>query len=710
MSASYLKVIALGNGELVRMGKADASALPESQQLTEASLDTWQNQTIVWPEDMYGLVRLLEVNPWHNSCCRLKAQDVTCQGWKLQKADGSTDNPPEELMSFLDNCNPELSLGEVLERCWIDWEATGNFYLEVARQKGGNKFPAALYNAPAHTIRRTKDFRFLQMRGGLLRYFVPFGSPDRERMKLNEVINIINYTPRSTYYGLPDILSALGAITGHVKQRDSNIKYYDNSMMAEFIIMVEGGTLDDEGEKKIQETLKQMKGANQAHKTLLLHIGDKEAKIHIEKLTPELNYTQQRLFRLDNRDEVIQAHRVPPKLIGVEGSERALSSNQAVQLDIYFQSVITPRQKVLGRRLTETIIRRGFGIKDWNLVFSAKVLEDAKQNAEVDQIYLDRGVLLPNEVRAIRFPGKDPLDTGDIPYPFIKNPAQPPFEVTKVRKADSSDLPTVAIEKDLLEAIRPLLRGFADEAAEYLKGWGGTIKRFSKRSLRSIFRKADPEKIILDQMMVHLQQQWAAVSVPLAEVVYEAKVKAGEQAVAVQYERLGIQKEFKLTNQKLLDYYRNEAAQDITGIGENAMARVRAALVTASENGEVVVGQVSARVQSVLEDIPTSRAELIAEQEVTNAYSYLQHESRVRLGIKSKQWVSQADDQVRPDHQIMNGKTVGVNMYFILPDGSMGLYPRDRSLSAKESIRCRCDLRDIVDDGWNIPPDPWGGE
>lgn len=685
-------------GEIIPIGKAVGSEFPESQQLNEAAQAVWGSQAIPWPEDLCKLARLLELNPWHNACCRVKAQDITSQGWRIEDEKGKTEGAPKELLDFFNQCNPKLSLAQVLKRCWIDFEATGNFTLEVARQRGGKKLPAALYHAPAHTIKKVKGGKYVQKRGADIRYFLEFGAVDQQTKGLNELITHQNYTPRSSFYGLPDVIAAVGAITGHVKQRDANIKYYENSMMAEFAIIIEGGSLDEDVEKVIRETLQDMRGSNQAHKTLVLSAGGDNVKIKIEKLTPELNYTQQRLYRLDNRDEVIQAHRVPPKLIGVEDRVGGLAQSQGVQLEIYYENVVVPNQKDLGHLLTNTIIQQGFGMDGWKIVFTAKALEDKKVNADVDKIYLDGGVLKPNEVREIRFTGLPPLPEEDKPA------------VSKILKADGTDLQTRDIEAALLAKIRPHLETFRDNAAGYLANWDGTIKRFSKGWLRGIFRKADPEKIILDQMMQYLEGQWAAVAVPLAEAVYEAKVAGGERAVAVQYAKLGISKDFKLTNAKLMEYYQNEAAADIKGVGENAMARIRAALVTSSENGEVVVGQLSERVKAVLDDIPASRAELIAEQEVTNAYSYLQHESRVRLGIKSKQWITQGDDLVRPHHQAMSGRIVGVSMYFVLPDGSMGLYPRDRSLSAAESIRCRCDVREIADTGWDIPADPWGGD
>lgn len=720
-----LRVLSLPAGQIVKLGKAadETKKLPESQMLTEASLGIWENQTIPWPEDFAELSRLLEVNPWHNACCRIKAQDVTSQGWKLVNAKEESEDAPQELLDFFNYCNPEQTLGEVLNDCWVDYEAVGNFDLEVARQQGGKKYPAALYHIPTHTVRKLKDGRYLQMRGGLLRYFNAFGEvgekvqdpqwkgQNQSLKDLHEIISLKNYIPRSSYYGLPDCISALGAITGHIKQRDANIKYFENGMMAEFIITVSGGTLDEDTEKHLADVLQEMKGSSQAHKTLILHIGDKEAQIKIEKLTPELNYTQQRLYRLDNRDEVIQAHRVPPKLVGIEDSKGGLHANQNTQLDIYFENIVTPRQKILSRLLTNTLIRRGFGIEDWSIVFTAKVLEDQKEVSDVDCAYLDRGVLTPNEVRSLRFPGKEALKGGDTPLTAQKQTSFQPAEgdLKALNKA-AADLPTRDIETELFDAMHPYLTSFANKAADKILAWDGSM--FKSASKRGWFKKTDasPDRVILSEIMSYLDGQWAEISTPLAEVVYAAKVKGGERAVRTQYDRLNIKKEFNLTNPRLLQYYRTEAAQDIKGIGETTLTQVRAALVTSAENGEVVRGQLSERIQGVLDGISTTRAQLIAEQEVTNAYSYLQHESRVRLGVQAKQWETVGDEHVRPDHQAMAGVTVGVNQFFTLPDGSVGLYPRARTLSSKEAVRCRCDILDVVDSGWDIPTDPWSGD
>ena len=56
-------------------------------------------------------------------------------------------------------------------------------------------------------------------------------------------------------------------------------------------------------------------------------------------------------------------------------------------------------------------------------------------------------------------------------------------------------------------------------------------------------------------------------------------------------------------------------------------------------------------------------------------------------------WDSSGDSRVRPDHRIMDGKTVeGMDTPYTLPGGARMLYPGDTSLGApaSQTVACRC--------------------
>jgi hypothetical protein len=93
-----------------------------------------------------------------------------------------------------------------------------------------------------------------------------------------------------------------------------------------------------------------------------------------------------------------------------------LASEQIVE---YKNSIVEPGQEKVATRLS-LLIERGFGAVGLAFKFDPYDTEDRVANANVDNIYLNGGVLTPNEVRESRFPGREPLEGGDQ----VNRPAQ----------------------------------------------------------------------------------------------------------------------------------------------------------------------------------------------------------------------------------------------------------------------------------------------
>jgi hypothetical protein len=128
-----------------------------------------------------------------------------------------------------------------------------------------------------------------------------------------------------------------------------------------------------------------------------------------------------RLLRQDTRDEILQAHGVPPLKVGIVQTGKLGGNSASEEMQEYANSIVEPgREKVTAR--LNSVIELGFGTAECTFEFGPYSTEDEKRNAEVDSTYLDRNVLTPNEVRAKRFPDLPPLPGGDEP---IAGAAQP---------------------------------------------------------------------------------------------------------------------------------------------------------------------------------------------------------------------------------------------------------------------------------------------
>jgi PBSX family phage portal protein len=444
-----------------------------SQRLKDDFDDTdYEELDIIMPPyDLPVLAHFLEVNVEHYRCVKQKAIDTISGGHKINMRDsdknsGTTnfnlDNLSAEqrqqynqLKTFFDSPNEEMTMFELLEAFLTDYDGLGVAYLEVTRgmptirpsASGGAEVVwgdiQKLYHIPARTMRiRKHGDGYVQKRGVRKRFFKKFGDPrliDAENGKeltaadlaspgftlnrlANEVIYLYQYHPSSDYYGIPDFVPAIGAIVANLNVRDYNISYFDNSAVPLFAVVLEGAEWDDDSRTMIEDFFqKEVKGTNNGHKTLILEIppGKKDeqpAKIQLMPLQPQVKDGYFTNFRRDNRDEIIRAHNMPPFRIGIIEVANIGSGTGTAQLLNYQQSVILPRQKKIEYRINKLLIQNpaGFGFKDWEWSLVPVDISEKERMALVHERYGKLGAMTINEIR--RDLGLPAVEGGDVAF------------------------------------------------------------------------------------------------------------------------------------------------------------------------------------------------------------------------------------------------------------------------------------------------------
>ena len=119
------------------------------------------------------------------------------------------------------------------------------------------------------TVRAHKDgLRFCQIRDQKVVWFKRYGldgDVDRKdggwsksrlsaELRGNELIVVRNYTPRSSYYGLPDHIPALAAMAGWRAQAEFNVRFFDNNAVPTYVVVVEGADITPELERRSWST------------------------------------------------------------------------------------------------------------------------------------------------------------------------------------------------------------------------------------------------------------------------------------------------------------------------------------------------------------------------------------------------------------------------------------------------------------------------
>jgi PBSX family phage portal protein len=422
------------------VGEENNSGVDAAGRSTQLLEDTWDYDKTGAKEPPYSLEALayfLEISTWHYRACKAKAVSTAGLGYEFVVPEG-IENPSEEnkrkLKEFFDCPNPEQTWGEILENVLTDFEALGNGYFEIVRNRFGSGAPKEIYHIPAVTMRVRKDKKgFIQQRNGKMVYFRNFGrdplapgsfdprDKDKQRKRLlNEVLHLKNYHPRSSYYGLPDFLPALRALVGDKKAGDFNIQFFENNAVPQYAIIVKGGELAKGTRKRIEEYFREhIKG--QAHKTLILEVVQDEGEridVEIKPLSVDIKDASFRMFRSDNAEEIRVAHGVPGRLIGLtEKGGLGGAGEGTTQQEIFKYHVIEPKQSRLEYRINNFLIKQGFRIQDWELRFKEIDVTDETKEAEIVERLVRLGVITINEGRKLML--QKPLRHVGANVPFI---------------------------------------------------------------------------------------------------------------------------------------------------------------------------------------------------------------------------------------------------------------------------------------------------
>lgn len=354
-----------------------------------------------------------EVNTYHARACQVKARDTAGLGWDLiSQVEEPNETIKEEIREFLEG--QKTPLVTIFYRHQYDLEVIGHGGLEIVRagyQPTGR--PAVLAHIPGHTLRiHESDNKFAQKRGLKTRWFKRIGYPkdiDKEtgyeyelgklspEKRASEILWNALYSQRSDYYGVPDVIPALGAIHGDVARRDYNIAFFDNFGVPAYAVFITGdfdpGEPDpDTGMTELEESIeKHFKNLSESpHSTLIMTVPSREnstgdVKIDFQPLATDVKDASFRLYRKDNRDEIISAHGVPPYRLGITETGSLGGSTAAESTEIYKNSVINPRQELLESLINQYIIQdeNGFATKDWAFKFRGIDTKDEAHDIEI---------------------------------------------------------------------------------------------------------------------------------------------------------------------------------------------------------------------------------------------------------------------------------------------------------------------------------------
>ena len=320
-----------------------------------------------------------------------------------------------EMREWLESLNDDDSFTTSMEKVYTDLQATGNGFLEVGRTVTGEIGYIGHIPSTTVRVRRLRD-GFVQIIGQKVVYFRNFGATNSNPMttdtRPNEIIHIKEYSPLNTYYGIPDIISAVSSLIGDSLAAQYNIDYFQNKGAPRYIITVKGAKLSADAEDKMFRFLQSgLKGQN--HRTLYIPLpGDTDNNKVEFKMEPVETAIQEASFeryRKQNRDDILVAHQVPISKLG--GSDSGAIAAAMSQDRTFKEQVARPAQAQL-EKVINKIIKEKTDIL--SLKFNELTLTDEIAQSQIIERLVKTQVMLPNEGRELL--GLPQIEGGNEPF------------------------------------------------------------------------------------------------------------------------------------------------------------------------------------------------------------------------------------------------------------------------------------------------------
>ena len=414
-----------------KINKADTV---KSKSYEIGSFATYDNFGVVSPEhNPYYFAKIYEMSAPHYSAVQAKTANIVDLGYDLEptyllkkkieqatekgriREERKAEDEKQEILAWLDTLNPQHPFAETLHNVWVDFETTGNGFLEVGRTKSGkiNYFG----HIPATTMRvRVNRDGFVQLIGNKVVFFRNFGdtesdNPITDDPNPNEVIHIMNYTPMNSYYGVPDIIAAKDALAGDEFASRFNLDYFEHKAVPRYIITLKGARMSEASQRKIVEMFETgIKGTN--HRSVFIPLppdtSDGKVEFSMQAIEAGKQDASFNNYRKMNMDEIFMAHRTPKSKVGYMDGVGLAAARDA---DKGFKEQVTrPKQTMLEKRI-DLILRT---ITDnFKFQLNELTLSDEETQSKIDERYLRMKTVVPNEVR--KRLGLPPIQGGDEP-------------------------------------------------------------------------------------------------------------------------------------------------------------------------------------------------------------------------------------------------------------------------------------------------------
>lgn len=656
------------------------------------------------------------------ACVSKIAQKTASIDWELFRIKNKVGDTQEifvhEALDLLYKPNEFQTKGEFFERFMINKKLAGEAFILKVRENGPGTKVKELWNLRPDYMTIVKDatlyikaFEFSKAGGEVITF-----DPD-------DIIHDSYPDPTNEFGGMSPLCAAQVRIETEINAVNYQKNFFKNNARPDFILSTDK-KIDANQKEEIKERWeKRHKGAANSGKGAFLEGGLKYQQVSISQR--EMDYIESLKM---TRDDILTAFGVPKPIVAI--TDDVNLANAKTAMEIFLSETIEPEIKRLTEKLNEHLVYPEYGDIFFIKYDAGFLPHDDREEAEVDKILIDAGLMLINEGREKR--GMEPIAGGwslykplsDVPVGGLSQTGKggkgvaersasekmrvfrgrsKAMEYLKVREQVEEEL-YGGIAKHLVEkgvvtknqkvvkslipkeirgtyaevvnkaidrkgdAMKPKLIDYGEDQKKRVLAVLRDKKSFDVKAVDGMFDTAKENKIL------------AEISLPF---ITEFLREAGEQAM----QTVNPAEEFQITDrvQKYIKERSKLMAKQVNATTIEKLSRVLAEGIGEGEG----IAKLTERVEGVYDEYSTYRAEMIARTEATSANNRGFIESYEQSGVaNAKEWISTGDGRTRDSHIDADGEIVGLDEEF-----SNGLeYPGDPSGDPSETVNCRCVL------------------
>lgn len=362
-----------------------------------------------WPLPFDTLAMLPGMSTWHARCIEVTAAAAVGVGYRFETEDEAAKTAAREQLETLAGEYGASALFAFAAACV---RACGNGYWEFARAATGQI--VEWYPALPQTMWVRRDGAGYKHRAEpsdtRVVGFRRFGQAGEG----HELVHLRTLNLRHRHYGVPAWLAATAAIELDQKALTWNSKNFDNNAVPPWALTITGGEPDDGLETAVENFLKaNFKGPDNAGRLLYLNLSDPNVKVEWQRLADEVKDGSYHVLRLDNRDEIIAAHGVPPRILGIMSAGSLGGGGEVTgQILLFDQVTLQPLREQIARAWNNGP-GRDLGLPP--IAFERIDVTTGKEDADALALLAQAGIITPGEARGELGYGEPPAGAGGDP-------------------------------------------------------------------------------------------------------------------------------------------------------------------------------------------------------------------------------------------------------------------------------------------------------